>query len=199
MTLSECEVIQVLCRHLGLKNIAEEISLRAQQLYNKLASRVQRDLQIKQFQAMGGDTSNAEHKEAMNNMLKVELDQNLARLHSSLLFDFSSKSEEESPEQEENHTLALQKMKICMSLDEFFDTVFNLDGNTYIKGNSYVLIDRSEYFRAMLSSSNGFKEVSEKYFQSGSNTFRLVKVRGVPKSIFNCIIQYLYSGNLYIG
>lgn len=137
---------------------------------------------------MGGDTSNQEHKETMNGHLKIELDREISKLRYSLLFDFSSKSEEESPEQEQNHNLALQKMKICMSLDEFFDTVFNLDGNSYIKGNSFVLMDRSEYFRAMLSNSNGFKEVSEKYFQSGSNTFRLVKVKGVPKSIFNCII-----------
>lgn len=89
----------------------------------------------------------------------------MLKLQNSLLFDFSSKSEEESPEgqQEENHTVALNKMKICMSLDEFFDVVFNVDGESFIKGNSYVLMDRSEYFRAMLT--NGFKECTDKKYQ----------------------------------
>jgi hypothetical protein len=47
---------------------------------------------------MGGDTSNQEHKETMNGHLKIELDRELSKLRCSLLFDFSSKSEEESPE-----------------------------------------------------------------------------------------------------
>jgi hypothetical protein len=146
---------------------------------------------------MGGDTSNAEHKEEMTALMKSEMETSLGKLAETLLFDFSSKSDEESPEQEENHTLALQKMKMCMTLDEFFDVVFNLDGNSYIKGNSFVLKDRSEYFRAMLS--NGFRESTDKMYQSGPSNFRLVKIRGVPKQIFNCIIQYLYSGHFYIG
>jgi hypothetical protein len=113
---------------------------------------------------MGGDTSDPTLKEQMAAQMKVELEASMEKLTKTLLFDFSSKTEIESPEQEENHTLALQKMKMCMTLDEFFDIVFNLDGNSYIKGNSYVLKDRSEYFRAMLSYQNGFKEISDKKF-----------------------------------
>lgn len=39
----------MMASHLGLKTISEEISLRAQIFKQKLATRVQRDLQIKQF------------------------------------------------------------------------------------------------------------------------------------------------------
>jgi hypothetical protein len=112
---------------------------------------------------MAGDVTNTEHNAAMDNALKKELTFTLTTLSGSLLFDFSSHDNLESPEQEGHHTVALQKMKICMTLDEFYDIVFNLDGNIYIKGNSFVLKDRSEYFRAMLN--NGFKESSEKKYQ----------------------------------
>jgi 2-hydroxychromene-2-carboxylate isomerase len=49
MTLAECDIVQMMAMHLGLKNTAEEINLRAQYFKQKLISRVQRDLQIKQF------------------------------------------------------------------------------------------------------------------------------------------------------
>jgi hypothetical protein len=59
--------------------------------------------------------------------------------------------------------MALSRMKVATSLDEFSDIVFSLDDGSYIKGNSFVLKDRSEYFRAMLG--HGFKETSGKLWQ----------------------------------
>ena len=58
---------------------------------------------------MGGDLTNIEHRENMNAQLKIELDQNIQKLMKSLKFDFSSNSEslDESPEQEDSHTIAL--------------------------------------------------------------------------------------------
>jgi hypothetical protein len=52
----------------------------------------------------------------------------------------------------------------------------------------------------MFSTSNGFQEVHGKVYQQNSqNRFRLIKVEGVPKLFFNCIIQYIYSDHFYIG
>jgi len=47
-------------------------------------------------------------------------------------------------------------MRTSMNLDEFYDVVFKIDNKLYIKGNSQILKERSEYFRAMFSTSNGF-------------------------------------------
>ena len=85
-----------------------------------------------------------------------------------------------------------------MYLDEFFDVVFEIDGS-YIKANSFVLKNRNEYFEAMFSSR--FKESKDAALiqKQGNNEFRLIKVMGVPKIFFNCIIQFLYSDYFYIG
>ena len=99
-----------------------------------------------------------------------------------------------------NNTKAVQSMKICTNLDEFFDVVFNLENKSYIKGNSFVLSARSEYFKAMFSVKHGFRETSDEQLQKqGQNTFKMIKVHGVPKIFFNCMIQYLYSDHFYIG
>ena len=64
-----------------------------------------------------------------------------------------------------NNTKAVQSMKICTNLDEFFDVVFNLENKSYIKGNSFVLSARSEYFKAMFSVKHGFRETSDEKLQ----------------------------------
>jgi hypothetical protein len=90
-------------------------------------------------------------------------------------------------------------MKLCMHLDEFFDVVFKVD-KSFIKAASVVLKHRSEYFQAMFSSKSGFKESTDpKIENGGQNSFRIVKIEGVPKVFFNSIIQFLYSGHFYIG
>lgn len=90
-------------------------------------------------------------------------------------------------------------MKLCMHIDEFFDVVFSVD-KSLIKANSVVLKHRSEYFQAMFSSSNKFRESTDaKIENGGQNSFRIVKIEGVPKVFFNCIIQFLYSDHFYIG
>jgi hypothetical protein len=47
----------------------------------------------------------------------------------------------QSPEDEKDRkqTEALQNMKICMNLDEFYDVVFKIDNKLFIKGNSQIL------------------------------------------------------------
>ena len=59
-------------------------------------------------------------------------------------------------EKDRKQAEALQNMRTSMNLDEFYDVVFKIDNKLYIKGNSQILKQRSEYFRAMFSTSNGF-------------------------------------------
>jgi|LauGreDrversion4_2_1035121.scaffolds.fasta_scaffold72321_1 hypothetical protein len=82
------------------------------------------------------------------------------------------------------------RMNQCKNLDDFYDILFLVDG-TLIKANSLVLRIRSPYFSAMLSPQNGFFETNMKKGQS-------IKVYGVEKSYFSCIIQYIYSDHFYI-
>jgi len=91
-------------------------------------------------------------------------------------------------------------MLICSNLDEFYDVIFHV-GSSYIKGNTSVLKARSQYFEAMLSVRHGYLESSGPiYYDKGrDSSFRVIKVEGVPKEFFNCIIQYLYSDHFYIG
>lgn len=63
--------------------------------------------------------------------------------------------------------------------------------DTLIKANSLILRTRSPYFSAMLSKEYGFKEGQQK---RSSN----IRVEGVPKALFSCIIQYIYSDHFYI-
>jgi len=87
-----------------------------------------------------------------------------------------------------------------MNLDEFYDVVFQLDNKVFIKGNSQILKRRSDYFKAMFNRQSGFRESVGRLYQSNSNNkFRLIRIEGVPKIFFNCIIQYLYSDNFLIG
>lgn len=68
------------------------------------------------------------------------------------------------------HPSCMQRMKMCMELDMFYDIVFLVD-NVYIKGNSGILRRRSNYFAAMLSDKNNFKEKDSK---------KLVMINGIP-------------------
>ena len=90
------------------------------------------------------------------------------QLEKTLKYDFSlSESQQntmkyiQSPEEEKDqkHTYALENMKICMNLDEFYDVVFHVE-NSYIKANSTVIKRRCEYFQAMLNKNNCFSEIS---------------------------------------
>lgn len=87
-----------------------------------------------------------------------------------------------------------------MNIDEFFDVVFLVD-NCYIKSNSHILKARSQYFAAMFRHQNGFNEIQSQHYshrQTGDQKFHLIKLNTVPKQIFNCIIQYLYSDSFAI-
>lgn len=155
----------------------------------------------------------AHMKEAMESEIAVHV----RRLEKKQLFDSRGNGIEKSTasrsvasgrpsvlspeeEKEKSNVSAVASMAFCANLDEFFDVVFNLENKCYIKGNSVVLGARSEYFRAMFDPSHGFREVSEKHYQQqGQNAFKLIKIHGVPKIFFNCIIQYLYSDHFYIG
>ena len=92
----------------------------------------------------------------------------------------------------------------CRNLDYFYDVVFVLDSNEKIRVNSAVLCARSDYFKAMFSSSNSFREsYFTHYFDDGQQheirqLKRIVKLRGIPKVYMAAIIQYLYSDNFII-
>ena len=96
-----------------------------------------------------------------------------------------------SPEdkQERLHSKAIAHMNQCKNLDEFYDILFLVE-DTLIKANSLVLSARCPYFKSMLSSKYMFRESKK---EGG-----FVKVQGVPKSYFSCIIQYIYSDHFYI-
>jgi hypothetical protein len=81
-------------------------------------------------------------------------------------------------------------MNNCKNLDEFYDIVFLVE-DTYIKANSLILQSRCEYFKSMLSYKYKFLETSTK--NEG-----YINVNGVPKHIFMCIIQYIYSDHFFI-
>ena len=65
-------------------------------------------------------------------------------------------------ERERKQVVALQQMNLCRNLDELYDVVFQIDDKCFIKGNISIFKQRSEYFRAMFSQQNGFKEASGK-------------------------------------
>jgi hypothetical protein len=90
-------------------------------------------------------------------------------------------------------------MSLCGNLDHFYDVVFHVD-NSLIKGNSTILKARSSYFEAMLSDRYCFSEtISNTYVDKETNQqFRVIKVEGIKKVFFNCIVQYLYSDHFYI-
>jgi hypothetical protein len=95
-----------------------------------------------------------------------------------------------SPEEQkdESQILALDDMRICMNIDEFFDIVFHVD-NSYIKAHSLILKSRSQYFAAMLNKHNNFSEVAQPpMVYENSNKYQLIKITGVPKVYLNCII-----------
>jgi hypothetical protein len=81
--------------------------------------------------------------------------------------------------------------------------VFVLDSNEKIRVNSAMLCARSDYFKAMFSSSFGFKEsYFTHYFEDGSEVRqlkRVVHLHGVSKLYLAAIIQYLYSDNFIIS
>lgn len=123
-------------------------------------------------------------------------------LSTSELYSFDTSKEREStwkhirsPEEErdDKQSLAIEEMRICMNLDEFFDVVFQVE-NCYIKSNTHILKARSQYFAAMFSKQNGFQEiqVKEQMVKQDHKRFHLVKIHG-QKLILNCVIQYLYS------
>lgn len=88
------------------------------------------------------------------------------------------------------HHKAIYDMNNCKNLDEFYDIVFLVE-DTYIKANSLILQTRCEYFKSMLSSKYSFLEASSRH--EG-----YISVQGVPKNLFMCIIQYIYSDHFYI-
>lgn len=51
-----------------------------------------------------------------------------------------------------------------MNIDSFYDVVFNLDGQCYIRGNTCILRARSEYFRAMFDRNTKWKETQSKMY-----------------------------------
>ena len=93
-----------------------------------------------------------------------------------------------SPEEQkdQSHTIALENMRVCMNLDEFFDVVFQVE-QSFIKGNSLILKARSNYFNSMLSKSHKFNELNTQFEREGQK-YCLVKINGVPKVYFNCVI-----------
>lgn len=81
-------------------------------------------------------------------------------------------------------------MNQCKNLDEFYDILFHVE-DTLIKANTIVLSARCPYFNSMLCSQYSFKE-------SMVDRSGYIKVCGVPKLYFSCIIQYIYSDHFYI-
>ena len=88
----------------------------------------------------------------------------------------------QSPEdkQENLHKKALNHMNQCRFLDEFYDILFMIE-DTLIKANSLVLATRCPYFKSMLNQTYSFQESK---IQKGG----YIKVQGVPKLYFSCII-----------
>jgi hypothetical protein len=81
-------------------------------------------------------------------------------------------------------------MNQCKNLDDFYDILFLVE-DTLIKANSLVLSARCPYFKSMLSQKYSFKEAC-------LDKEGFIKVLGVPKIYFSCIIQYIYSDHFYI-
>ncbi len=119
-------------------------------------------------------------------------------MESQVKMDFQSYDDSniQSPEDkyERLHHKALSHMNQCKNLDEFHDIIFNVD-NTLIKANSLILVTRCSYFRHMLSNKYSFLESKNALHPEGEG---VIDVMGVPKSYFNCIIQYIYSDHFYI-
>jgi hypothetical protein len=97
----------------------------------------------------------------------------------------------------------MTEMMKCRNLDYFYDVVFVLDSNEKIRVNSAVLSARSEYFKAMFSSTFGFKEsYFTHYFDDHQDTRqlkRIVRLKGIPKVFLAAVIQYLYSDNFIVA
>lgn len=78
-------------------------------------------------------------------------------------------------------------MNQCKNLDDFYDVLFLVD-DTLIKANKLVLSTRCPYFASMLSSKYAFKESSMIAKNDSASTIGNIKVSGVPKLYFSCII-----------
>ena len=89
-------------------------------------------------------------------------------------------------------------MNQCKNLDDFYDVLFLVE-DTLIKANRLVLSTRCPYFASMLSSKYAFKESSLVGKNDPSGLIGNIRVSGVPKLYFSCIIQYIYSDHFYIS
>jgi hypothetical protein len=118
---------------------------------------------------------------------RVEQLETQAKFDFSLIEDMYVNSPEDK--QERLHNKAITHMNQCKNLDEFYDILFLVE-DTLIKANSLVLSARCPYFKSMLSRKYMFRET----IKEGD----FIKVLGVPKSYFSCIIQYIYSDHFYI-
>lgn len=56
---------------------------------------------------------------------------------------------------------------------------------------------RSEYFKSMFNSKYRFAETIQQLVE-GRQVMGIIKVNGIPKEFFNCIIQFIYSDHFYI-
>lgn len=155
LTLQQLEDIWRVASYLGLKNTASEIKTKEHFLKQKLRQRITRDFQLKQFQAQGEESTDISQE--VLHAVNQEVEHHLDVLETTFKYDFRETEPQTynfilSPEEERdsNQTKALQQMKLCMHIDEFFDVVFNVD-KSLIKANSVVLKNRSEYFQAMFS------------------------------------------------
>jgi BTB/POZ domain len=125
----------------------------------------------------------------MLHKVKSELLENTVKIQ---FCDIQTEANVLSPEDksEMSQCEALDRINQCKNLNDFFDVLFMVD-DTLIKGNSLILKARSPYFAAMLSNSYGFRESN---LSRGSS----IKVTGVPKLYFNCLLEYVYSDHFFI-
>lgn len=77
------------------------------------------------------------------------------------------------------------------NLDFFHDLVFKFDSGEILPANSAVVTSRCDYFRSMLTKKYGFKFESD-------GMVRFVEIKGIERSYFQVILQYLYSDTYQI-
>ncbi|CDW71485.1 kelch repeat [Stylonychia lemnae] len=177
-----CEVF----KHLGLFYSYQFLRKKAEYGQMRLKQTLIQDLQQVFPNQDMNNIKEEENKQALRASLKKMED--TVKLDFSHVDDIHIQSPEDRQERLQNKAQHL--MNQCKNLDEFYDVLFHVE-DTLIKANTIVLSARCPYFNSMLSSQYSFKE-------SLVDRSGYIRVTGVPKLYFSCIIQYIYSDHFYI-
>lgn len=100
-------------------------------------------------------------------------------------------------------------MSLCRNLDVYFDVIFQVSEHpkgppSYVKGNSRILAQRCDYFRALFTNNEVIMRGNQQRLLTKRQRGTMDKVRvysfeGIPKRHFNAVLQYLYSDAFFIS